>query len=326
MRRLATLALLTACSDHKLVPEKETLEGGSPTADPLIDISPALHSFGELAEGDSSTVVLTVANLGAGELTIDAMEHESSRGMMQMDTSLPGPLPWVLAPGASTELLVSYAPDAAGEDTSNLVFWSDDPTNPEALAVQTGSLAVPFEGFSTGWYVLDDGVAHETTSSSAHVVDHHGDSDLYFYEPSGAHGLLDSTNPEADFALMRQYVLDRAGSPTVVSGPFEYDGDSDLATFEYATFTYFMCDFHLPADDDPARYQISSGAVDDGIQVMVNGQILGRLSLGETGSFPLTHARAGEVNTLIIILVDDSKVDKYIRDLAFYRDGVMVEG
>ena len=40
----------------------------------------------------------------------------------------------------------------------------------------------------------------------------------------------------------------------------------------------------------------------------------------------LTNATAGEVNTLIIILVDDSASDKYVNELAFYKDGVMVEG
>jgi hypothetical protein len=64
--------------------------------------------------------------------------------------------------------------------------------------------------------------------------------------------------------------------------------------------------------------------VDDGIQVMVNGAILGRISLGQAGAWPLSNAVPGQVNTLIIILVDDSRVDKYVSDLAFYRDGVMV--
>jgi len=32
------------------------------------------------------------------------------------------------------------------------------------------------------------------------------------------------------------------------------------------------------------------------------------------------------VNTLVIILVDDSKVDKYISDLGFHRYGSFVSG
>ncbi|MDP6934435.1 MAG: hypothetical protein QGG40_16030, partial [Myxococcota bacterium] len=158
------------------------------------------------------------------------------------------------------------------------------------------------------------------------VIDHHGDVDLYWYEPSGAHGIVDSSDPETDFATMRDYVIDNAGAPTEVSGPFTYDASSSISTYEYATFTYFLCDFWLDADEDPSSYEISSGSVDDGIQVMVNGEILGQLKLGESGSWGLDNATAGEVNTLIIILVDDSASDKYVNELAFYKDGVMVEG
>ena len=87
-----------------------------------------------------------------------------------------------------------------------------------------------------------------------------------------------------------------------------------------------MCDFWLDSSADPTRYEISSGVVDDGIQVMVNGEILGRIKLGESGSWSLDNANPGEVNTLVIILVDDSEYDKYVHDLAFYLDGKMVTG
>ena len=64
--------------------------------------------------------------------------------------------------------------------------------------------------FSSGWYVLDDGIPYETVSNPNYSVDSHGDHDLYWYEPSGAHGLVDSIDPTGDFATMRQYILDRA--------------------------------------------------------------------------------------------------------------------
>ncbi len=60
---------------------------------------------------------------------------------------------------------------------------------------------------------------------------------------------------------------------------------------------------------------------------MVNAEILGHMGLGESPtSWSLASVgRPGEVNTLVVILVDDSRVDRYLRDLAFYKDGVMVE-
>ena len=87
-----------------------------------------------------------------------------------------------------------------------------------------------------------------------------------------------------------------------------------------------MCDFYLEKGDDPSLYAINIGAVDDGVQVMVNGNILGHLVLGQSGSFTLEHARLGEINTLIVILADDSASNKYVRELGFYRDGVLVKG
>ena len=88
-----------------------------------------------------------------------------------------------------------------------------------------------------------------------------------------------------------------------------------------------LCDFWIDAADDPAQYEISAGSVDDGIQVMVNAEIIGHMGLGEA---PKTWSlasvgRPGEVNTLVVILVDDSRSARYLTDLAFYKDGVMVE-
>ena len=183
-----------------------------------------------------------------------------------------------------------------------------------------------FDGFSSGWYVLDDGIAYETTSNINYQVTDHGDPDLYWYEPSGAHGLLGTTQSTADFALMRAYVLSLVPEPIEVSGPFNFQEVSTLSTFEFATFTYFMCDFVVQPGIDVSRYAISGGDVDDGIQVMLNGEILGRRVLWEGPfSWPLEHAKPNALNTLIIILVDDSASSKMIQDFAFTLDGVMVQ-
>lgn len=321
--------LLCACSDYSLSGKDEP--GDSAGADdggpalPDILVGPATWDFGTLDTGTSATLEIGVQNVGDAILAVYDLAYTASSRELRFDARVGanGSPPWRLAPGDRALVEVAYAPSDGATDSGVLQVSSNDPDEPVAEATQVGN-GRPFEDFYTGWYVYDDGVPYETTSNPSYQVDHHGDADLYWYEPSGAHGLLGSSDPVSDFAIMRQYVLDRAGPPVVPTGPFSYDADSDLATFELATFTYFMCDFWLDATDDPARYQISSGTVDDGIQVMVNGAILGRIALGESGSWPLNNAVPGQVNTLIIILVDDSRVDKYVSDLAFYRDGVMV--
>ena len=331
---LLLAGLLVSCSDYSLSeakapPPDDTGSGvfdTGPTA-PDILVGPPTWDFGTLDPGAAAEVEISITNTGDAMLVVDDVAYSSTSGELSMDRLLGsnGSLPWRIDPGASIPVKVSYTPTDDSADTGTVTVSSNDPDEPSAQAVQSGNGRL-FEDFFTGWYVYDDGIAYETTSNPSYVVDHHGDEDLYWYEPSGAHGLLGSGDPVTDFAVMRQYVLDHAGAPIVPTGPFSYDADSELATFEWATFTYFMCDFWLDTSDDPSLYEISSGTVDDGIQVMVNGAILGRITLGQSGSWPLSNAVAGQVNTLIIILVDDSAVDKYIHDLAFYRDGVMVGG
>ena len=323
MRPVILLSCLS-CSDYSLQGKQDVLPGEpGESAEPLpgLEVSPRSHDFGALDVGGSSDVAIALQSIGDVPVTVSRLEWAGSTDLFYTP---PGDLPLTLEPGESEVIVVSYTPTDEGADEALLNVISDDPDDPEQDVDLSGS-AKTFEGFSTGWYVVDDGVAYETTSNGSYVVDHHGDTDLYWYEPSGAHGLLGSSDPQADFALMRDYVIARAGSPYPATEPFDYDASSSLATFEYATFSYFLCDFWLDAGEDPSLYTIASGSVDDGIQVMVNGEILGHLKLGETGEWPLSNANPGEVNTLIVILVDDSAVNKYIHDLGFYKDGVFVQ-
>lgn len=321
MRPVLSLLLLCGCSDYDLSGKPDDEDGGdTATLSPDIQVAPASVDLGsiELGTGPGEPEPVWIKNIGEADLHLSALTIDGGGGSftvtgLETDT---------LVPDENTEVLVEFEPLEGGAATARLLVDSDDPDQPRVGVDLLGEGLLPF---FAGWYVLDDGVPYETTSSPAHVVDHHGDEDLYYYEPSGAHGLVDSSDPVADFAVMRDYVIARVGAPTPVTGPFDWDESSTLATFEYATFTYFLCDFYLPADDLPELYEISSGSVDDGIQVMVNGEILGRQKLGESGgSWPLVAAVPGELNTLIIILVDDSQVNKYVHDLAFYRDGEMV--
>ena len=200
-----------------------------------------------------------------------------------------------------------------------------DKEQEDTAALDTGAAELGFEGFSSGWYIFDDGIPYETTSNPNYQVTYHGDPDLYWYEPSGAHGLINSSNSSADFAALRNYVLALAPEPVIVTEPLQFNQSSSLNTFEFATFTYIMCDFRVDANTAVSRYAISGGAVDDGIQIMLNGEILGRRVLNEGAfSWPLSTAKTSGVNTLIIILVDDSASNKYVHDLAFTLDGEMV--
>ena len=63
------------------------------------------------------------------------------------------------------------------------------------------------------------------------------------------------------------------------------------------------------------------------LRVIVNGQVLGHQKLGESSDvWTLEHAVSGAVNTLVIFLVDDAAVHKYVSDLCFWHHGALVEG
>ncbi|MDP2308354.1 MAG: choice-of-anchor D domain-containing protein [Pseudomonadota bacterium] len=313
-------------SDDPVTPEVavslagEGLEGN-------LTIEPALHDFGTLEHLATDTVTLTLRNTGAADVTVSGLTYTTvgAELVFYPQEAANGALPWVLSPGGSKEVRVAYAPTDDVADEGYITVASDDPDEPQLYATQIGNGRV-WEGFSTGWYIVDDSTNYETTSNAARVVETHGDLDGYWYEPSGAHGMIGSADVAGDFAILRDYVVARAGAPTPVTGPLSFYTSSSVPSLTYASYSYVLCEFWLDSTDDPSLYEITTGAVDDGIVIIVNGEILGNAILGSGGSWALTNAVPGAVNSLVVILMDNAQTDKYVQDLAFYRDGVMVTG
>jgi hypothetical protein len=291
---------------------------------PDVELTPYVHDFGTLEAFETAEVTFTVSNVGSSDLHVSDVTWTSTSGEMTTDAAGAGA--FVLAPGESRDWTVWYAPNDDLPDEGSISVWSDDPDEPVATAQAIGN-GVLFEGFSTGWYIVDDNTNYETTSSASHVVDFHGDPDGYWYEPSGARGLVDSSDPITDFAILRDYVIARAGAPTPVTGALTFRSSSTVPSLTYASFSYIVCDFWIDPSDDPADYEVQTGTVDDGLRVMVNGEVLGDILLGNSGRWSLDGVGVpGAVNTLAVILMDNAQVDKYVYDLAFLKDGVIVEG
>ena len=182
--------------------------------------------------------------------------------------------------------------------------------------------------FSPGWYILDEGDRITTNTNPSHWVSEHGDVDSFWYEPSGHHGLIDSSDPAEDFEAMRDYILERVPEPAMGIGNLHYYADSTIESFDQATFTYVMADFFVAPSEDPSAYRLTVSAVDDGLEVIVNSSILGFLKLDEGGSeWELgPYIRPGERNTLIVLLVDNDERNKFIQDMAFFRGDIMING
>ncbi len=290
---------------------------------PDITIEPELHDFGTLDYQATASVDVTVRNDGVADLHITDIIYTSTSSELTMR---PAGGALTLAPGASTIVTVDYAPTDDIADEGYFTVFSDDPDEGTAYGNQIGNGRV-FEGFSTGWYIVDDSTNYETTSNPSYSISSYGDPDGYWYEPSGAHGLIGSTDPAGDFATMHDYVIARAGAPTPVTAPLSFYSSSTVPTFSYASYSYILCDFWIDSSDDPNLYEVRAGTDDDGAQVMVNGQIMTNWYLGTAGSVNIGSAIVpGTVNSLIVILMDNSASDKYITDLGFYRGGVFVSG
>ncbi|MDP2313753.1 MAG: hypothetical protein Q8P41_12670 [Pseudomonadota bacterium] len=333
---LLTLSLLSACSDYGLERQLSEPAVGPPDAPlpllptpepyPAIDVEPSFHDFGAGDPWSVTTQPITVTNRGHAVLEVSGLRYDagSSELLFSEEEATNGPLPWVLQPGESRVVNVTYTPIDEGADEGLLVVDSNDPSRPQADATQVG--AARFSGFTTGWYIVNDDTPYDLTSNPSYRVDYDGDPDAFWYEPSGNHGMTASTDVAGDFAALRDYVIDRAGGPTPVTGPLSFYAPSELPDMMEASFSYILCDFWMDPSDDPSRYAISSGTVDDGVRIIVNGAILGELTYNQSGSWPLTNAVPGTVNTLVVILEDNAMWEKYVNDLAFYRDGVMVGG
>jgi hypothetical protein len=288
----------------------------------VLSISPSSHDFGTIEAGRIETARFTVENIGDGPLTVTDLQFSATSSELALEP-LSVPLPWNLAPGDTQGVGVSYAPVDDIPD-EGAVLASSDVGDQQADVTGNGRL---FDGFSTGWYVWDPRNPISTVTDPDHVVDHHGDEDSYFYENSGMHGMTGSVDLAADFAVLRDYVITNAGAPIIPTGPFDWDESSTVSQFNEATFTYFLCDFYLPITADPGAYTIETGPVDDGVRVLVNGHILGHQKLSDAqGQWTLEHATPGAVNTLLVILVDDAAVYKYLVGLGFWHEGALVEG
>jgi hypothetical protein len=298
------------------------LSGGALAGE--IEVSPAFTDLGTLEPGAVATVDITYTNVGDGALTLSGFTFTATSSEMTLLSGDTGP--GTLAPGEQRTFTVRYEPTDDLPDEAAITAASNDADEPSSVAGVIGNGRL-FEGFSTGWYIVDDSANYQTTSNPSYRVDFHGDADGYWYEPSGARGLVGSSDPTGDFAILRDYVIARAGAPTPVTGPLNFRTSSSVPSLTYASYSYIVCDFWIDPADDPALFEVVTGNVDDGVRVIVNGVVLGDIVLGSSGRFSLDGVGVpGAVNTLAVILMDNAAVDKYLYDLGFYRDGVIVSG
>ncbi|MBI5534356.1 MAG: carboxypeptidase regulatory-like domain-containing protein [Deltaproteobacteria bacterium] len=205
-----------------------------------------------------------------------------------------------------------------------------------ALAVMGASataLAEPTEPVVIGWWSYFDYQKVPTTTNAAHPVTAFGDPDTYYYEPSGGCGMQEDPNVlPADTAWnnMVSYVLSHSQNATL-SSEFTRDESSDLNQFQEAYFGWAFVLLYVPKDKYCDHYQVHIGTVDDGVQAMANGKILGYASLGETdktidmvetGTSNLV-LRPG-INEVVLIHQDQCAVQRYVHGVYLTHNGAQI--
>ncbi len=115
---------------------------------PLADATPKKVDFGLLLPGEHVTEVLTVTNLGLGDLELKGLEVQSEDPVFSVVTDAGDELsveldpPLVIEPGGQATLTLRFHPHAVGQYAADLVLSTNDPN------LSKGQLLVPLAGES----------------------------------------------------------------------------------------------------------------------------------------------------------------------------------
>ncbi len=115
-----------------------------------LQITPASYDFGTLMVGESATMTIDVANVGVGPITISDWSYDAADAdLLVIDAGGLATMPAVLDAGASTSVVVEYAPSTEGGDEGGLTVSSNDPDSPVIVVTQNGmGEADPCNGYS----------------------------------------------------------------------------------------------------------------------------------------------------------------------------------
>lgn len=105
---------------------------------PAINLDPPGYDFGNQELGCVGQLEVTVANIGRAPLILDEVSYEDFSGNGELTLShniQPGD---TLDPNESVVVTIHYVPQDVEYDSGVLHVWSNDPSTPEATAMQSG--------------------------------------------------------------------------------------------------------------------------------------------------------------------------------------------
>jgi MYXO-CTERM domain-containing protein len=203
-----------------------------------------------------------------------------------------------------------------------------------AAALARPAAAEPVDPVVIGWwsYFTPEGSQYQIpTNDPAHPISNYGDPNVYYYEPSGGHGLQDPTIPPAQaWQSILDFIFAHTDNATL-SSSFTIDTSSDLQTLQYAYFGWALVLLYVPKDEYCDTYRIHIGSVDDGVQAMANAKILGYAKLGQQDVYiDMVEYQTNNlvlrpgINEVVLIHADQAKVQRYIHNVWIEHNGTQI--
>ncbi|MDX1531542.1 MAG: choice-of-anchor D domain-containing protein, partial [Rhodothermales bacterium] len=149
---------------------------GEAASAPAIDASPAALGFGSVTVGESATETVSITNTGDADLAVGAVSVSGAAFALAGGT----PTAFTLAPGASQNLAVVFAPATPGGKSGTLTVSSDAANDPALEVALSGSgEAVPVPAIDADPDALPFGAVVVGASETATVtVSNTGDAAL----------------------------------------------------------------------------------------------------------------------------------------------------
>lgn len=107
---------------------------GTVAESPQLSLSTATLGFGNVTEGSTSTIPLTLSSTGTAAVTIQSITEDGAEFSVSPQT-----LPMTLSPGGSVTLQVQFAPTTSGGASGEITINSDSSTNATAVVALSGS-------------------------------------------------------------------------------------------------------------------------------------------------------------------------------------------
>ncbi len=206
------------------------------------------------------------------------------------------------------------------------------------LAVTSAAVvasAEPKDPVVIGWWSYFDPVHYPTSTDAAHKVTFNGDPNDFFYEPSGARGMRDpSLNPTTAWNTLVSFVFAKGSTAKLTPGFDIKEVSSVNVCYCEAQYGWALGLLYVPKDKYCDTYRLHVGAVDDGVELLVNGTIVGYKSIGQNADpahdwLPLVDGAGKSVlrpglNEVVVIHADDQQVDRYVHEVYLDHAGTTV--